>query len=53
MPRALEERAYYFTDAYEAVLTFREKHQDYLSYDDLEIERIFNTWLNLESYDRE
>jgi hypothetical protein len=50
-PRGLAERAKYFVDTYKSVSEFMNANQGYFTYDDLQIEKIFNTWLNLETYE--
>lgn len=51
MPRHLRDPSEYFTEEYGNVFKFRQDHNDELTYDDMQIERIFYTWLYLEQYE--
>ncbi len=49
-PRNLVSAAKYYIEAYQTVFRYMQENQGYLTFDDMQIERIYNTWLNLEIY---
>lgn len=51
VPRPLVDNAYYFTEQYGKIFEYRQNNDNYLVYDDMQVERIFYVWLYLENYE--
>jgi hypothetical protein len=52
-PRSMSNAAKYYIDTYIRIFDFLQKNNDYLTFDDMQIEHVYNTWLNLEVYDED